>query len=103
MPSGMGTAVMAASAVALNIDNFCFVAIDAVGQAVISFARQSYGTGDLKRVDKIFWYSLGVRCVLGVLAGGIAILFVRQILGIYTKDPEVVRSSGGEAGVSFRS
>ncbi len=89
--NSLGTEVMAASAVALNIDYFCFVAIDALGQAVISFSGQAYGAGDLKRVDKIFWYSLGLGCVLGTLAGGVAIGFAPQILGIYTQDGQVVR------------
>lgn len=89
--NSLGTDVMAASAVALNIDYFCFVAIDALGQAVISFSGQSYGAGDLKRVDRIFWYSLGLGCVLGVMAGGGAVAFAPQILGIYTQNEKVIR------------
>ncbi len=89
--NSLGTAVMAASAISLNIDHFCFVAIDVLGRAVFSFSGQSYRAGIRKRVDNILWYSLGVGCILGILAGGAAIVFASTILGIYTQDAEVIR------------
>ncbi len=87
--NSLGTAVMAASTVALNVDSFCFVAIDALGQAVISFSGQNWGAGNKKRVDQIFWTGLGLGCLLGVVIGGASILLAPQILGIYTRDPVV--------------
>lgn len=82
---------MAASAVAINIDSFCFVAIDALSQAALSFTGQCYGAGNFKRIDRIFLYGLGLGCLLGTLCGGGVYLLGEQIMGIYTSDPEVVR------------
>lgn len=87
--NSLGTAVMAASTIALNVDSFCFVAIDALGQAVISFSGQNWGAGNRKRVDRIFWYGLGLGCMLGIVIGGASILLAPEILGIYTRDPVV--------------
>lgn len=89
--NSLGTAVMAASAVALNVDSFCFVAIDALGQATISFAGQNWGAGNDKRVDRIFWYGLGLGCMIGIVIGGASVLLAPQILGIYTRDSVVTR------------
>lgn len=89
--NSLGTAVMAASAVALNVDSFCFVAIDALGQATISFAGQNWGAGNDKRVDRIFWYGLGLGCMIGIVIGGASVLLAPQILGIYTRDLVVTR------------
>ena len=89
--NSLGTAVMAASAVAVNIDSFCFVAIDALSQAALSFTGQCYGAGEFKRIDRIFLYGLGLGCVLGTLCGGGAYLLGERIMSIYTSDPEVVQ------------
>ena len=89
--NSLGTAVMAASAVAVNIDSFCFVAIDALSQAAVSFTGQYYDAGDLKRIDKIFVYTMGLGCVLGTLCGGAAYLLGEPIMSIYTSDLEVVQ------------
>lgn len=88
--NSFGAQVMAATTVAFNIDGFCYVAIDALSQAAISFTGQNYGAGNYQRIDKIFGYTLGIGTGLGILLGVLGYLFAPQLIGIYTADPQVV-------------
>ena len=88
--NSFGETVMAASTVALNIDAFCAVAIDALSQAAISFTGQNYGAKNFKRIDRIFAYTLGIGCFLALLFGVTAYHFAPQLLSIYTHDPAVI-------------
>ena len=88
--NSFGENVMAATTIANNIDSFCYVAIDALAQASISFTGQNYGAGNYKRIDKIFAYTLGIGCVIALVLGVGAYLLAPQLLSIYTKDPAVI-------------
>ena len=88
--NSFGSAVMAATTAAWNIDGFCNVAIDAFAQAAISFTGQNYGARQYVRIDKILGICLLSGCVAGVVAGAGAIIFSEPLLSIYTSDADVI-------------
>ncbi len=85
-----GESTMAASTIANNIDSFCYVAVDALAQASISFTGQNYGAGNYRRIDRIFAYTLSMGCGISLVLGIAAYIFAPQLLRIYTDDPEVI-------------
>lgn len=88
--NSFGAKVMAASAAAINVESFCNVALDALSQAAISFTGQNYGAGNLKRIDHILLYAVGLGCLWAITLGSLAYQGSSYILSIYTNDPHVI-------------
>ena len=82
--------IVAGNTAANNIEGFIYVAMNAFHQACITFTSQNYGAGKLKNCKKVLIYSLGYVLITGLLFGGVAILFSRQLLSIYDKNPDVI-------------
>ncbi len=88
--NSFGATVVAGNSAAANIEGFVYVAMNAFYQACISFVGQNYGAGNFKRIRRIVLTCMGCVAVAGFVAGNAALVFGRQLLGIYTTSPEVV-------------
>ena len=88
--NSFGAQVMAASAVAVNVESFCNMALDALAQAAISFTGQNFGAGNLKRIDRILLYTVALGCAWAITLGSLAYQAAPRILGIYTDDLQVI-------------
>lgn len=88
--NSFGATVVAGSSAAANIEGFIYFAMNAFYQATISFTSQNVGAKRIKRIDKIL--GRGEMCVVivGLVMGGLAVLFGRQLLGIYTSSDIVI-------------
>lgn len=88
--NSFGAAMVAGNAAASNVEGFVYAAMHAVYQTMLTFAGQNMGARQFKRIDR----GLGVSCitvsVIGILLGGLVILFDEQILSVYTNDPTVI-------------
>ncbi len=88
--NSFGAVVVAGNAAAANVEGFVYTAMNAVYQTMLTFTGQNMGARQFKRIDR----GLGISCitvsVIGILLGGLVILFDEQILSIYTNDPAVV-------------
>ena len=82
--------VVAGNAAAANIESFVYAAMNAFYQANISFSSQNYGAGQYNRLRPILLRAQGCVIATGVLLGGLAVLFGRQLLSIYTDSPDVI-------------
>ena len=82
--------VVAGNAAAANIESFIYAAMNAFYQANISFSSQNYGAGQYNRLRPILLRAQGCVIATGVLLGGLAVLFGRQLLSIYTDSPDVI-------------
>ena len=82
--------VVAGNAAAANIERFVYAAMNAFYQANISFSSQNYGAGQYNRLRPILLRAQGCVIATGVLLGGLAVLFGRQLLSIYTDSPDVI-------------
>lgn len=54
-----GSDAIAGSAAALNFEYYCYFIIQGFNGAAISFIAQNYGAGNMERVKRVFWYSMG--------------------------------------------
>lgn len=88
--NSFGSVAMAGYTAANNIFGFLYVAVNSITQTCMSFTSQNYGVGKWKRMDRVLMdcilLSLGVTFVLGCGA----CVFGKELLHIYTSDPDVI-------------
>ena len=85
-----GEVIMAGNSAAANIEQFVYVAMNALYQATISFVSQNYGAGNYHRIRKIVIRAQICVLVVGLVLGNLATLFGRELLAIYTTSPAVI-------------
>ena len=85
------TAVLAGNTASSNIGNFIYTSMSAFYQACLTFTSQNYVAGKMKNCKKVLFYSLLCVTVAGISIGGIAVLFGKQLLGIYTNGEEALK------------
>lgn len=88
--NSFGSIAMAGSTASSNIEGFVYNSMNAVYQTSLSFTSQNYGAGKMDRVTKILLLCEGFVIVVGLVLGNGAYFFGRQLLGIYTSDPQVI-------------
>ena len=88
--NGFGAVAVAGNSAAGNIESFVYMAMNAFYQATISFTSQNYGAGNYHRIRRALLASQGCVIVVGLVLGNLAVLFGRQLLGIYSTSPEVI-------------
>lgn len=86
-----GSAVMAGNTAASNIEGFVYTSMNAVYQTNLTFSSQNMGARNFKRMSRVLLECAALVSVIGIVMGGGAYLLGRQLLGIYTPDPEVVQ------------
>ncbi len=88
--NSLGTAVIAASSAAFNIEIFAYDIMNSFSQACTTFTGQNYGAGKLKRCRKV----LKLCIIEDAIATGTAIILVlisgRFLLSIFNNDPQVI-------------
>ena len=85
-----GEIVVAGNSAAANIEGFVYMAMNAFHHATLSFTGQNYGAGKMDRVKKTLFTGQACVIVTGILFGQLAVIFGRQLLGIYTDNPVAV-------------
>jgi putative MATE family efflux protein len=88
--NSFGSIVVAGSAAAANIEGFVYVAMNAFYQTAITFVGQNYGARKYHRVNRAIGLCQAMVIVAGITFGGFAMLFSRQLLGIYSPDSSVI-------------
>lgn len=82
--------VVAGNTAAANIEGFVYASMNAYSQASTTFTSQNYGARKLKNCKKSLLYCLLCVFLSGAIVGLIALVFSKQLLGIYNSDPEVI-------------
>ncbi len=88
--NSFGSLAMAGNTAGSNLEGFAYTAMNAVYQANLSFTSQNVGAGQYKRINQILWRCVTIVIGVGVFVGAIMLVFSRQLLGIYTTDPQVI-------------
>lgn len=89
--NSFGEIAMAGYTAANNILGFLYVSVNSVTQACMSFTSQNYGVRKFKRMDKVIANCAILSIIVSVVIGGGSYLLGHQILGIYTKQEDVIQ------------
>ena len=82
--------IVAGNTASVNIENFIYTAMYAVYQASLTFTGQNVGAHNVKRIIPILWLSSLLVAMVGLLIGVTSVVFGRQLLGIYSPDPDII-------------
>lgn len=88
--NSFGSAMVAGSSAASNIENFLGTTMNAYYNAAITFTGQSMGAKKYDRIDAIAKICTALIFGTWIILGGASLLLGRQLLGIFTSDPEVI-------------
>lgn len=88
--NSFGSIVMAGNTAAANIEGFVYTAMNAIYQTNLSFTSQNVGAEKYGRINKILLTCLGTVTVVGLVLGLGAFIGGRDLLSVYSTDPEVV-------------
>ncbi len=91
-----GTNTIAAYTIAWRIDSFAAMPAMNFGLALTTFVGQNLGANRPERVRQGLFATLRMTAAVSVTATAVAWLFGRQLMGIFTTDPEVI-----EIGYSY--
>ena len=89
--NSFGEIAMAGYTAANNILGFLYVSVNSVTQACMSFTSQNYGVRKFKRMDKVLADCAILSIIVSVVIGSGSYLLGHQILGIYTKQEDVIQ------------
>ncbi|MDO5392708.1 MAG: MATE family efflux transporter [Eubacteriales bacterium] len=89
--NSFGSVAMAGSTASGNLEGFVYTSMNAIYQTNLSFTSQNIGGGKFSRINKILLTCMATVTVVGLVMGGGCVLAGRQLLGIYSSDPEVIQ------------
>ena len=89
-----GTNVIAGYSAALRIDSLAILPAMNFSAALATFVGQNIGAGKSERVRRGFISTLIMSSAVSLTVMGIVILLKYQLIGLFTKDPEVIRIGG---------
>lgn len=86
-----GSAAIAAMTASGTLETLAYIAMNAIGQAVVSFVGQNYGGKQPERVKKTIRICLILSFISSVTVSLLIWSFNRGLLGIFSTDSEVLR------------
>lgn len=84
------TAVVAGNSASSNIGNFIYSSMNSFYQACLTFTSQNYGAKKIKNCKKVLLSSLLLVTLVGIAVGGIAVIFGKPLLGLYTNGSDSI-------------
>lgn len=90
--NSFGSIAMAGYTAANNLLGFLYTSINAVTQACMSFTSQNYGVKKTKRMDRVLVDCIILSILIATVMGGAFYVFGPQILSVYNKEPDVIKS-----------
>lgn len=89
--NSFGKVVMAGNTAASNIEGFIYISMNSFYHAAITFVGQNVGAGHPERIRKVFLSCAALVTVIGGGLGALALVFNRELLGIYcTENPMAI-------------
>ena len=90
--NSLGNIIMAGSSAALNIEVFAYYMLNSFGQACTTFVGQNNGAGKPERCRKALKLCLLEGFILTFSEIGVILLYGKNLLWIFNKDPAVIAS-----------
>ena len=97
--NSFGASAMAGIGAYTKVEGFCFLPVTAFSIAVTTFVSQNLGAGKTDRVKKGIRFSLLCSLLLIEAVGIAMFLFAPQLIGAFSRDPEVIAFGVGRARV----
>ncbi len=86
--NAFGKIAMAGCTAASNIEGFIYVSMNSYYHAAVTFVGQNVGAGHPERIRKVMMSCMLLVTITGGLLGAFAMIFRRELLGIYcTENP----------------
>lgn len=89
--NSFGSAMVAAGSAAGNIEGVVATSMNAYYNAAITFTSQNMGAKKYDRIDKVAKICTVLIFGTWIVLGGLTMLLSRNLLSIFTTDPEVIR------------
>ena len=86
----MGVSVIAAFAAVSRIDDFCYTPEQNIAHAMTAFMAQNKGAGKTDRMKAGFREGMVLEFIYGFLVLLIGFFGAKQLMGLFSTDPEVV-------------
>ena len=86
-----GDMTVAGNTAGANIENYPYVAQNAVQQASMTAVAQNVGAKKYKNIKKITWLSLACAGAVTILGGAVILLFRSFFVGLYVQEPDAVQ------------
>ena len=90
--NSFGAIVIAGNSAACNIEGFVYTSMNGFSQGALTFCSQNAGAGKKDRIKKVVLISQLSVIVIGAVMGLGFLFFGKQLLGIYTTNPEVIKA-----------
>lgn len=88
--NSFGSVVVAASSAADNVEGFLDTTMNAYYNATVIVTGQNMGAGKYDRIDSIAKVCTSLIFATWIILGGVIMIFGPTLLGLYSKNPEVV-------------
>lgn len=88
--NSFGSIMVAANSAAGNVEGLLGTTMNAYYNAAITFTGQNMGAKKFERIDTIAKICTVLIFATWIVLGGVMLLSGKQLLGIYTSDPEVI-------------
>lgn len=88
--NSFGPVLIAGNAAACNLEGFVYTSMNGFSQGALTFSSQNMGAAKIDRIKKVTVISQFSVFVIGAVLSAIFLFFGKPLLGIYSKNPEVV-------------
>ncbi len=97
--NGFGATVVAGNTTASNLEGYIYVSMNAIYQSAITFTGQNVGARRYERISRVCRSAMLAVAGIGLGMGGLLLLFMKPLFGIYTSDEAVMAAAAMRSGV----
>ena len=88
--NSLGSATVAASAIALNYEFVVYYWLSAFSQACITFVGQNFGAKNMDRCRRSVRWSLLLGCSSTIVLSALCCIFARPMLSVFTSNTDII-------------
>ncbi len=87
-----GNIIIAGNSAAISIEGFVYTSMNGFSQGTLTFCGQNMGAGKKERIKKVIFLSQIIITIIGEVLGISVLIFGKQLLSLFTKNPEVIQA-----------
>lgn len=99
--NSFGAILIAGNSAACNLEGFIYTAMNGFSQGSLTFCSQNLGAKKIKRIKRVVWESQICIFVIGAVLGFGFLAFGKQLLGIYSPNPDVIQAGMSRLWIIF--